>query len=181
MICVLLTVVKILSVRPSDSMECSQLQQRLRTPSAGGSASKNCPASIERGLFNSSLLADLSIICSAWTRHTTEALTTISATTPREGKRRGSGTAQLIKHRSRGRDREYLRLEANLYRSIDRGEFALFYQPRVDARLSAYSNRLGSWVRPGRFIPIAEETRPIHLAPCSDTSARSLQNRAAAA
>jgi sensor c-di-GMP phosphodiesterase-like protein len=30
-ICVLLAVVKILNVRPSDSMECSQLQQRLRT------------------------------------------------------------------------------------------------------------------------------------------------------
>ena len=80
---------------------------------------------MERGLFNSSPLAELPIISPAWTRHTTEALTSIAAIALREGKQRGSGTAQLITHRSRARDLEHLLFEENLHRSIERGEFAL--------------------------------------------------------
>jgi hypothetical protein len=105
------------------------------------------PGKHGQDLFNGLPLADLPIIFPAWTRHTAEALIIIAAIALREGKRRGSGTAQLITHRNRARDLEHLRLEAD---------------------------------PPGRFIPIGEETESIHLAQCSDTSARALQTRAAA-
>jgi EAL domain/Histidine kinase-, DNA gyrase B-, and HSP90-like ATPase len=129
----------------------------------------------------------LPITYPAWTLHTAEALITVAAIALREGKGRGTGTAQLITHRNRARDRERLRFEADLNRSIDRGEFVLFYQPCVEARLEKISSLealirlprpVQSGVPLGRFIQIGEETEPIHLAPCSDTSARSLQTRA---
>jgi diguanylate cyclase (GGDEF)-like protein/PAS domain S-box-containing protein len=89
----------------------------------------------------------------------------------REVGRETGGPTRIFSQRSRIRDRERLRLEADLHRAIERGEFVLFYQPRVDARfgkirrleaLIRWPRPDGSWVAPGRFIPIAEETALIH-------------------
>jgi diguanylate cyclase (GGDEF)-like protein len=89
----------------------------------------------------------------------------------REVRRRAGGPMHLFTQRCRVRDRERLRLEADLHRAIDDGEFVLFYQPRVDARfgriqrleaLIRWPGPDGRWVAPARFIPIAEETGLIH-------------------
>jgi diguanylate cyclase (GGDEF)-like protein/PAS domain S-box-containing protein len=102
---------------------------------------------------------------------TAEDLITNAGIALREVRRQAGGPTQLFTHRSRIRGRERLRLEADLHRAMERGEFVLFYQPRVDAQ-SGKIERLealirwprpdGQWIAPGRFIPIAEETGLIH-------------------
>jgi len=63
--------------------------------------------------------------------------------------------------------KERLELESNLRRALDRGQFELLYQPRVDLRTRELTGceALIRWQLPGRgvigpssFIPIAEET-----------------------
>jgi diguanylate cyclase (GGDEF)-like protein/PAS domain S-box-containing protein len=102
---------------------------------------------------------------------TAEDLITNAGIALREVGQQAGGPSQLFTQRSRTRDRERLRLEADLHRATERGEFVLFYQPRVDARfgkiqmleaLIRWPRPDGSWVPPARFIPIAEETGLIH-------------------
>jgi diguanylate cyclase (GGDEF)-like protein/PAS domain S-box-containing protein len=102
---------------------------------------------------------------------TAEDLITNAGTALREVRRQAGGSTQLLAHRSRLRGRERLRLEADLHRAMERGEFVLFYQPRVDTRslkirrleaLIRWPRPDGQWIAPGRFIPIAEETGLIH-------------------
>lgn len=102
---------------------------------------------------------------------TAEDLITNAGIALRDVGRLEGGPTQLFTQRSRTRDRERLRLEADLHRAVERGEFVLFYQPRVDARsgkvrsleaLIRWPRPGGRWVSPGQFIPIAEETGLIH-------------------
>ena len=67
----------------------------------------------------------------------------------------------------RGTDRERLRLEADLHRATEAGDFCLRYQPRLCAQSGALQSfeallrwhRAGhGWVSPGEFVPIAEQT-----------------------
>ncbi|MEX0729751.1 MAG: EAL domain-containing protein [Aquisalimonadaceae bacterium] len=66
-----------------------------------------------------------------------------------------------------GWDPEWLPLEAGLRKALQRGEFELHYQPRIDLRTGGFSGTeaLLRWrhpdkgmLLPARFIPIAEET-----------------------
>jgi len=67
--------------------------------------------------------------------------------------------------------RERQSLEQHLRLALERGEFSLNYQPRLDSRQGTvvgaealirwHSAELG-WVSPGRFIPVAEECGLIH-------------------
>jgi diguanylate cyclase (GGDEF)-like protein/PAS domain S-box-containing protein len=100
-----------------------------------------------------------------------EELITNAAIAMHEIKRRDGGPVQLFTPRNRMLDRERLRLEADLHRATERAEFAVFYQPRVDAQrgsvlgfeaLLRWPRPDGSWVAPARFIPVAEETGLIH-------------------
>lgn len=68
-----------------------------------------------------------------------------------------------VAHISSGR----LELEANLRRALDRDEFRLHYQPKVDLRtgritgveaLLRWCDRDGKLLSPDKFIPLAEET-----------------------
>ena len=79
----------------------------------------------------------------------------------------GGRSVQAFTPRPRTRNLERLRLEADLHRAIQRAEFALHYQPRVDAQsgqvrsieaLLRWHRPGAGWMSPGRFIPIAEET-----------------------
>ena len=85
----------------------------------------------------------------------------------REGTRRDGGRVQHFTPLNRTRDRERLRLEADLHRAADRGDFALVYQPRIETRLGKiigveallrWPRPDGGSISPARFIPIAEET-----------------------
>ena len=88
-------------------------------------------------------------------------------------KQRGGRTFQCFAPAMSGFAQERLRLESELHRALSRGEFELYYQPRIDVLGSRASSveALLRWrhpthgfVPPGTFIPIAEETgliRPI--------------------
>ena len=82
-------------------------------------------------------------------------------------KQRGGRTFQCFVAGMSGFAQERLRLESELHQALSRGQFELYYQPRVDVS----SGRAGSveallrwrhptrgFVPPGTFIPIAEET-----------------------
>jgi diguanylate cyclase (GGDEF)-like protein/PAS domain S-box-containing protein len=84
-----------------------------------------------------------------------------------DARQRGGRSVQTFTPRPRTRNLERLRLEADLHRAIQRAEFALHYQPRVDTQsgqvrsieaLLRWPRPGAGWMPPGRFIPIAEET-----------------------
>jgi len=65
------------------------------------------------------------------------------------------------------KDRERLNLENHLYRALDKNEFTLHYQPKIDLltnkvtgaeALIRWQNPVLGMVSPEKFIPIAEET-----------------------
>jgi diguanylate cyclase (GGDEF)-like protein/PAS domain S-box-containing protein len=85
----------------------------------------------------------------------------------RDARQRGGRSVHTFTPRHRTRDLERLRLEADLHRAIQRAEFALHYQPRIDTQsgqvrsieaLLRWQRPGAGWMSPGRFIPIAEET-----------------------
>ena len=82
-------------------------------------------------------------------------------------KRRGGRTWQCFAADMNGFTQERLRLESDLHRALERGQFELHYQPRVDVASGRVSSveALLRWRHPERgyippltFIPIAEET-----------------------
>jgi PAS domain S-box-containing protein len=87
----------------------------------------------------------------------------------------------------RGTDRERLRLEADLHRATEAGDFCLHYQPRLCAQSGALESfeallrwhRTGhGWVSPAQFVPIAEQTGLI--VPIGDWVARTALTQARA-
>jgi diguanylate cyclase (GGDEF)-like protein/PAS domain S-box-containing protein len=84
-----------------------------------------------------------------------------------DARQRGGRSVRTFSPRPRTRNLERLRLEADLHRAIQRAEFTLHYQPRVDTQsgqvrsmeaLLRWQRPGTGWMSPGRFIPIAEET-----------------------
>ncbi len=82
-------------------------------------------------------------------------------------KERGRGNIQFFTPELNARITERLELESSLRRALERGQFRLHYQPRVDlaTRRIVGCEALVRWQIPGRgiigpdrFIPIAEET-----------------------
>lgn len=85
----------------------------------------------------------------------------------RDARKRGGGSLQTFSPRPQTRNRERLRLEADLHRATEGGDFALHFQPRVDTTsgeircfesLIRWKRAGKGWVAPCDFIPIAEET-----------------------
>ncbi|MCS6877364.1 MAG: EAL domain-containing protein [Geminicoccaceae bacterium] len=83
----------------------------------------------------------------------------------------GRGQACLFAAPMAEEYRERQRLEADLRAALERGELALHYQPKFDARTGALTSceALLRWhhpergsVPPARFVPLAEETGLIH-------------------
>jgi diguanylate cyclase (GGDEF)-like protein/PAS domain S-box-containing protein len=82
-------------------------------------------------------------------------------------KEEGKNTFQFFSDQLKPQSVERLTLEANLRRALERGEFTLHYQAKVNFRTGAITGveallrwqnaELGS-VSPARFIPLAEET-----------------------
>ncbi|MBL8349597.1 MAG: EAL domain-containing protein [Burkholderiaceae bacterium] len=84
-----------------------------------------------------------------------------------QAKAEGRDSAHFFTEELNERAQHRLQIESLLRRAVERGELALHYQPRVDARsgrvigvealLRWHCAELGP-VAPGRFIPVAEET-----------------------
>jgi diguanylate cyclase (GGDEF)-like protein len=84
-----------------------------------------------------------------------------------QGKKRGGDCFEFYSREMNARARERVTLENQLRRAVERDEFVLFYQPKVNiasGRITAVE-ALIRWkhpelgvVSPGKFIPVAEET-----------------------
>ncbi len=83
-----------------------------------------------------------------------------------EAKRKGKNTFQFFTGELHAAAFEKLKIEKDLRRAIERNQFVLHYQPKVDTRSGAITGveALIRWqhpewglVAPGRFIPVAEE------------------------
>ena len=81
-------------------------------------------------------------------------------------KERGRNNYQFFRHHMNTRAAERQLLEINLRRALERGEFALHYQPKIDLKTNLISGveALLRWahpdwglVSPARFVPVAEE------------------------
>ena len=96
-----------------------------------------------------------------------EALLRDAHTAMHRAKLQGAGAYQVFDDRMHARAVARLRLEAELRRAVERGEFRLYYQPIVSLEsgdLAAFEG-LVRWQHPGRgllapdeFLPLAEET-----------------------
>ena len=84
-----------------------------------------------------------------------------------EAKDQGRNRHAFFSQSMSGRSLDRLDLEQDLRRAIDAGEFALHYQPKVDAvtgnidgveALLRWRHAERGWISPGVFIPLAEET-----------------------
>lgn len=82
------------------------------------------------------------------------------------GKRAGGGSYRFYGPAMNARAVERQRLEADLQRALDEGQFALHYQPRVELAsgvvtgaeaLLRWRHPTLGWVAPARFIPVAEQ------------------------
>lgn len=88
-----------------------------------------------------------------------------------QAKQRGKNTNQFYSPDMNASVQERIALERGIRKGLERGEFFLVYQPKVEletgwivgveALLRWQSPELG-WVSPVRFIPVAEETGLIH-------------------
>ena len=79
----------------------------------------------------------------------------------------GGGRLRFYSEAMNKESLQRLRLEADLRRSVDNGEFSLLYQPKVDVStgrikgaeaLLRWNRQSGETVGPASFIPLAEET-----------------------
>jgi diguanylate cyclase (GGDEF)-like protein/PAS domain S-box-containing protein len=104
-----------------------------------------------------------------------------------EARLRVDGSPLALTAARRGPDRERLRLEADLHRATEVGDFRLHYQPRLCAQSGALVSfeallrwyRTGyGWVSPAQFVPIAEQTGLI--VPIGDWVARAALTQARA-
>ena len=84
-----------------------------------------------------------------------------------EAKDQGRNRHAFFSQSMSGRSLDRLDLEQDLRRAIATGEFALHYQPKVDAvtgsidsveALLRWRHAERGWISPGLFIPLAEET-----------------------
>ena len=84
-----------------------------------------------------------------------------------QAKKRGRNTYEFFSGEMNASSLERLTLETQLRHAVERGEFLLFYQPKVDVttRRITGAEALIRWkhpelgiVSPAKFIPIAEET-----------------------
>lgn len=82
-------------------------------------------------------------------------------------KKKGKNNFQFYSKSMNDKARERLTLETNLRRAIERQEFLLYYQPKVDIAsrriigmeaLIRWKLPTGELIPPGKFIPLAEET-----------------------
>lgn len=82
-------------------------------------------------------------------------------------KSKGGNTFQFSSRQINTRHQRRLNLEARLRRALDRNEFILFYQPKVDVQtnvivgveaLLRWQAREDGIIPPDKFIPLAEET-----------------------
>jgi diguanylate cyclase (GGDEF)-like protein/PAS domain S-box-containing protein len=87
-----------------------------------------------------------------------------------QAKELGRGTSRFFSGETQKKAQQRLALEAELRRAIERNELVLHYQPRIDLRTGAIVGveALVRWMHPregmippGRFIPIAEQSRLI--------------------
>ncbi|WP_439341435.1 bifunctional diguanylate cyclase/phosphodiesterase [Vacuolonema iberomarrocanum] len=87
-----------------------------------------------------------------------------------QAKRQGKNTFQLYFEEINSRALEYLALERDLHRALERQEFVLHYQPQVNLRtyevvgveaLLRWNHPQLGQIAPGQFIPLAEETELI--------------------
>ena len=83
------------------------------------------------------------------------------------GKRNGSNAIEFFKKSISTRAAKHLSMETDLRKALDRGEFTLYYQPRLrveDMRVDAVEGLLRwqhptrGFVAPDEFIPLAEQT-----------------------
>jgi predicted signal transduction protein with EAL and GGDEF domain len=86
------------------------------------------------------------------------------------GKRNGSNAIEFFKKSISTRAAKHLSMETDLRKALDRGEFSLYYQPRLrvaDMRVDAVEALLRwrhptrGFVAPDEFIPLAEQTGQI--------------------
>jgi diguanylate cyclase (GGDEF)-like protein len=84
-----------------------------------------------------------------------------------QAKERGRNTYEFFSEEMNARALERLSLQSQLRAALERGEFVLYYQPKVDiaSRRVVGAEALVRWkhpdlgmIPPGRFIPIAEES-----------------------
>jgi diguanylate cyclase (GGDEF)-like protein len=111
--------------------------------------------------------ASLGVSVSGGPRPVAEEMLREADTALYEAKRRGRGRVQLFSKRLRDSVTERVRLEADLRRALDRGEFVLHYQPKLHLHREQITEAeaLLRWQHPERgllspadFLTAAEET-----------------------
>jgi diguanylate cyclase (GGDEF)-like protein len=98
---------------------------------------------------------------------TAEALLKNADAAMHHGKRNGSNAIEFFKKSISTRAAKHLSMETDLRKALDRGEFTLYYQPRLhadDMRVEAveallrWQHPTRGFVPPDEFIPLAEQT-----------------------
>ncbi|MGC8519202.1 MAG: putative bifunctional diguanylate cyclase/phosphodiesterase [Steroidobacteraceae bacterium] len=147
------------------------LARHVRSPAEAGQIAENIIAALRMplGLGTLEVLVATSIGISLHPGDgdTQETLLAHADEAMYSAKRRGGRTWQCFAADMNGFTQERLRLESDLHRALERDQFELHYQPRVDVATGHVSSveALLRWRHPERgyippltFIPIAEET-----------------------